>query len=80
MNAIPKGGKYAFTPRTVEDQRMPQQRAAKDHEQRYGVFSPDYESHSSPFAQRDTTSRSAVLGLGRNFNKRQQPDGRRRRK
>lgn len=76
---LPKGGKYSNYPRLTEDQKMPQRKQAKQ-KQHYGVFDPDYITNSSPFALRDTHSRSALVGAGRNFNKRNPNAGVRKRK
>ncbi|KAF6018659.1 NOB1 [Bugula neritina] len=77
---LPKGGKYSNYPKLTEDQKLPQRKQARQKKQHYGVFDPDYIANSSPFALRDTTSRSAMLGAGRNFNKRDPNAGPRRRK
>ncbi|KHN70757.1 RNA-binding protein NOB1 [Toxocara canis] len=50
----PKGGKHSNDPQLFEDQRMPQNRAAKCH------IDP---LDTSPFAMNDVTSRSAILGI-----------------
>jgi len=77
---LPRGGKHSNYPKLTEDQRLPQRRKAKMKEQHYGVFDVDYIANSSPFALRDTHSRSALLGVGRNFNKRNGGDNVRKRK
>ena len=59
---------------------MPQRRQAKQKQQHYGVFDADFIANSSPFALRDTHSRSALLGVGKNFNKRNPNAGVRKRK
>ncbi|CAJ0927732.1 unnamed protein product, partial [Mesorhabditis belari] len=53
--AAPKGGKHAAVEKIVEDQRMPDQRVAKCRTKQFD---------DSPFSMRDTTSRSAMLGVG----------------
>lgn len=70
---LPRGGKHASNPVLVEDQPLPQQRAAKKKQQHMDVFDPDFVAGQSPFALNDITSRAAQLGIQNNqFNKRQQ--------
>nr|XP_034338386.1 RNA-binding protein NOB1 [Crassostrea gigas] len=70
---LPRGGKHASNPILVEDQPLPQQRAAKKKQQHMDVFDPDFVAGQSPFALNDITSRAAQLGIRNNqFNKRQQ--------
>lgn len=70
---LPRGGKHASNPVLVEDQPLPQQRAAKKKQQHMDVFDPDFVVGQSPFALNDITSRAAQLGIRNNqFNKRQQ--------
>lgn len=70
---LPRGGKHASNPVLVEDQPLPQQRAAKKKQQHMDVFDPDFVAGQSPFALNDITSRAAQLGIRNNqFNKRQQ--------
>ncbi len=59
-----KGGKYAVNPIRSADQPMPQQRKTKMARQRTDVMNPDYTFGNAPFAKRDVTSRSAMLGVG----------------
>ncbi|OZC07131.1 zinc finger, C3HC4 type [Onchocerca flexuosa] len=50
----PKGGKHAGGPQLFEDQPMPQNRMARCHQD---------PTETGPFAMKDVTSRSAVLGI-----------------
>ncbi|XP_048751844.1 RNA-binding protein NOB1-like [Ostrea edulis] len=73
---LPRGGKHSYNPVLVEDQPMPQQRAAKK-KQHLDVFDPDFVVGQSPFALNDINSRSAQLGIRNNqFNKRCQNSNR----
>ena len=59
----PKGGKHAWNPRITEDMPEPQQRLSNKARQRNNPMGEDYLASNSPFVTRDTTSKSAMLGL-----------------
>ncbi|XP_006899295.1 PREDICTED: RNA-binding protein NOB1-like [Elephantulus edwardii] len=59
----PKGGKYAINPHLTEDQRFPQLRLSRKARQKTNVFAPDYIAEVSPFAEKDISSRSAILQI-----------------
>lgn len=59
----PRGGKHAENPVLCEDQPVPQNRPSKSALAKVDMFSPDYETRSSPFAMNDVYSRAAQLGI-----------------
>jgi len=59
----PKGGKHGVNPRLVADQREAQQRISKKALAKNNPMDEDYMAKSSPFVTKDTTSKSAMLGL-----------------
>jgi len=59
----PQGGKYAHNPVLCADQPQPQQRLSRKAKTKYNVFEAGYEANSSPFAPKDTQSRSVMLGF-----------------
>ncbi|XP_022084009.1 RNA-binding protein NOB1-like [Acanthaster planci] len=63
---LPKGGKHADNPVLVEDQPIPQNRLSRKAQMKTDVFNTDYIAGNSPFALKDTTSKSVQLGV-RNF-------------
>lgn len=62
---MPQGGKHADNPILVADQQIPQNRIPRKARVGTDVFNPDFVANASPFAQKDVTSRSALLGTGR---------------
>ncbi|XP_071824065.1 RNA-binding protein NOB1-like isoform X2 [Apostichopus japonicus] len=62
---MPKSGKHVQNPVVCEDQPRPQNRVSRKAMMRNNVFDPDYVAQNSPFVNRDVTSRSALLGVGR---------------
>jgi len=59
----PKGGKHAVNPKLFEDQRDPQQRLSKKALMKNNPMGDDFLAGSSPFVNKDVTSKSAMLGL-----------------
>eukprot|EP00088_Acartia_fossae_P032316 TRINITY_DN3309_c0_g1_i3.p1 TRINITY_DN3309_c0_g1~~TRINITY_DN3309_c0_g1_i3.p1 ORF type:complete len:544 (-),score=139.32 TRINITY_DN3309_c0_g1_i3:445-2076(-) len=59
----PVGGKHGTNPKLCEDQREAQQRLSKKAVMRNNPLDPDWIAGSSPFATKDVTSKSAMLGL-----------------
>lgn len=62
---LPKfeGGKHANNPVLYEDQPMPQQHVSRVARMKKNPLDDDYIAGYSPFATRDVTSRSAMLGI-----------------
>jgi len=59
----PKGGKHGVNPRLVADQREAQQRISKKAMAKNNPMDEDYMANNSPFITKDTTSKSAMMGL-----------------
>ena len=59
----PKGGKHGVNPRLFEDQREAQQRLSKRAILKNNPMDADFIAGTSPFATKDVTSKSAMLGL-----------------
>ncbi|XP_038068009.1 RNA-binding protein NOB1-like [Patiria miniata] len=60
---MPKGGKHADNPVLVEDQPIPHNRLSRKAQMTTDVFNTDFITGNSPFALKDTTSKSAQLGV-----------------
>lgn len=58
-----KGGKHPNNPVLVEDHPMPQNHASRRARTKINPLDDDYIAGYSPFAVRDVTSRSALLGI-----------------
>ena len=61
----PKGGKHAANPVLCEDQGAPQQRKTKLAQRKTDALNPDYIAGESPFVLRDITSKSSLIGVGK---------------
>jgi len=62
----PKGGKHSNNPLLAEDQRVPHQRPSKKSSQKNDVWSEDYDTNASPFANTDVYSRAFRVGVRAN--------------
>ncbi|XP_034230865.1 RNA-binding protein NOB1 [Thrips palmi] len=79
-----QGGKHSNNPIIFADQPMPDQRPTRVAKTKTNILDADYIPGFSPFALRDTTSKSAMLGIRGNQEMkhwmRSNPNGRRKKK